>query len=139
MNSAADRVIALGRRFSLVLERTPGSLALLRTIHQEFAMNDKISIPVDVHAVAELAARWGVRELSLFGSVLRDDFTPESDIDVLVEYHPKGGPTFETYPDMLDDFRRVFGREVDVVEKSSIRGSIRRRAILESHRVLYAA
>lgn len=102
-------------------------------------MEANLRIPIDTAALAALARKWGVRELSLFGSVLREDFTPLSDIDILVEYHPGSGPTFETYPDMLDDFRNFFGRDVDIVEKSSIRGSIRRRAILESHRVLYAA
>lgn len=102
-------------------------------------MHPGLKIPLDKDRLVAFCLRWGVRELSVFGSVLRDDFRPDSDVDVLVEYHPGTGPSFETFPQMLEELRALFGRSVDLVEKDHIRGSIRRNAILASHRVVYAA
>lgn len=83
--------------------------------------------------------RFGVREFSLFGSVLRNDFGPESDVDVMLEFLPGHGFTFENTPDIDAELRRIFGRDVDVIEKNCIRNPFRRHAILSSHKVLYAA
>ena len=55
-------------------------------------MSAKIRIPVPHEAVAEFCRRHGIRRLAFFGSVTRDDFTPESDVDVLVEYEPDRVP-----------------------------------------------
>jgi len=90
-------------------------------------------------AIEAFCRRFGVKEFSLFGSILRNDFGPESDVDVMLEFLPGHGFTFENTPEVLDDLRRIFGREVDVVEKSRIRNPFRRHAILSSHKVLYAA
>lgn len=96
-----------------------------------------ISVPAD--KVAQFCRRHGVRKLSLFGSILRDDFGPDSDVDVLVEFEPGRGFTFENTPEILDELQKLFGRAVDVVEMDRIRNRFRREAILSSHRVLYAA
>lgn len=77
--------------------------------------------------------------MSLFGSVLREDFGPDSDVDVLIEFLPGHGFTFENTPVIIDELRTIFGRQVDVVEKNRIRNRFRRKAILSSYRVLYAA
>ena len=83
--------------------------------------------------------KWGLKELSLFGSVLRDDFFGESDVDVLVTFLPGSGITFNNRPDMLDELREIFGRQVDLVEKRLVRNPFRRYAILTSRQVIYAA
>jgi predicted nucleotidyltransferase len=87
----------------------------------------------------EFCERYGVRELSLFGSALRDDFAPESDVDVLLEFAPGRGFTFENTPDILDGLAAIFGHDVDVAEKGTITNPFRRSAILGSARVVYAA
>jgi uncharacterized protein len=84
-----------------------------------------------------------VSEFALFGSVLRDDFRPDSDVDVLVSF-----PSYEATPslfdhiDMQDELEAIFGRRVDLISKKGIetsRNPYRKKAILESARVVYAA
>ena len=96
-----------------------------------------IAIPMD--QIEGFCRRWGVKEFSLFGSILRDDFRPDSDVDVMLEFLPGHGFTFETTPEILDELRGIFGRDVDVIEKGRIRNRFRRAAIMGAHRVLYAA
>ncbi len=87
----------------------------------------------------DFCKRFGVRELALFGSVLRDDFAPDSDVDVLIDFLPGRGFTFSNTPDILDGLAAIFGRDVDVAEKGTITNPFRRSAILGSARVVYAA
>ena len=90
--------------------------------------------------VAALCARWGIVELSLFGSALRQDFRPDSDVDVLVTFAEGAGYTFESLPDLLDELSALFlGRRIDLVEKPLITNPFRRHAILAAHQVVYAA
>ncbi len=100
-------------------------------------MSPKISI--DHKKVAAFCRKWNITEFAVFGSVLRDDFRPDSDVDVLVTFGPGGGITFDSRVEMLDELSAIFGREVDLVEKKAIRNPFRRRAILTTKEVLYAA
>ena len=92
----------------------------------------------------ELAAycnRWRVTELALFGSVLREDFGPESDVDVLVCFGADAWPTLLDMARMQDELSRILGRQVDLVERVAIEASrnyIRRDAILRSAETVYA-
>lgn len=97
------------------------------------------NIPIPMERIEAFCRRWGVKEFALFGSVLRDDFRPDSDVDVLVEFQPGSGFTFENTPVILDELESILGRTVDVVEKGRIRNRFREASILSSHRVLYAA
>jgi hypothetical protein len=97
----------------------------------------RIHIPQD--RIAEFCRRWKIKELSLFGSVLREDFHPDSDVDVLVTFEPDGGFTFDNRVEMLDEIAAIFGREVDLVEKDAIRNPFRRHEILTTKEVVYAA
>ena len=102
-------------------------------------MNPKISVPK-----AELAAfcrAHGIRRLAIFGSALRDDFGPRSDIDVLIEFEPGRVPGFR-FVSMSAGLSELFGRHVDVVTRPSVERSpnyIRRKEILDSAEVIYAA
>ena len=90
--------------------------------------------------VSEFCKRWGVSELALFGSVLRDDFGPDSDVDVLVTLDEKAGHTLFDLHQMEEDLRSIFGHDVDLVSRRGIersRNQRRRRAILQSARVIY--
>lgn len=76
------------------------------------AVNTHIPIPVD--GIAAFCQRHGIVRLALFGSVLRDDFRPDSDIDVLVEFGADSIPDFFRYIDMQDELGHIFGRESDL-------------------------
>jgi uncharacterized protein len=92
--------------------------------------------------LTEFCRRWKVTELSLFGSVLRDDFRPESDIDLLVSFSPRAKVSLFDLVRMQNELKEIFGREVDLVERRGIEKSenyIRRKSILSNIKVIYAA
>jgi uncharacterized protein len=92
--------------------------------------------------ISKFCQHWGVAELSLFGSVLRDDFKPDSDIDVLFRFLPGVRCGLLGLAQMREELETLFGREVDLVSKSAIERSqnwIRRNNILSSAQVIYAA
>jgi uncharacterized protein len=91
--------------------------------------------------IAEFCRKWRVDELALFGSVLRDDFRPDSDVDVLLEFAPDAGISLFDYSEIQDDLEAIFGRRVDVVSKRGIlqgRNPFSQKEILGTARVLYA-
>ena len=103
-------------------------------------MTVRIAIPAD--GIAAFCERWQVTELALFGSVLRDDFGPDSDIDVLVAFKDGARHTLFDLSRMEEELKTLFGREVDLAERAGIemsRNYIRRRAILQSAETVYAA
>lgn len=92
--------------------------------------------------LAEFCQRWKISELALFGSVLRDDFHPNSDIDVLISFAPDAKRGAFVLAQMQAELEILFGRKVDLVSKRAIERSqnpIRRRNILNSAQVVYAA
>jgi hypothetical protein len=92
--------------------------------------------------MAEFCQKWGIAELALFGSALRPDFRPGSDVDVLVTFAPDSHPSLFDLVQMEEELAQIFGRQVDLVSRRGIENSrnyIRREAILRSARVLYAA
>ena len=92
-------------------------------------------------AIAQLCNRWKIVELALFGSVLRDDFRPDSDIDLLVTFHPDARVTFFQLHEIERDFAHHFDRPVDVVTRAAIERShnpIRRQNILGNMQVIYS-
>ena len=98
-----------------------------------FRSNLSERIAWDSAQLAHLCANWRIRRLELFGSVLREDFRPESDIDMLVTFDSDAGMTLFSLVTLEDELATVFGRAVDVVDRRSIERSpnyIRRREIL---------
>ncbi len=96
-------------------------------------------IGVSPRRIAAFCRRWQVRELSLFGSAVREDFGPESDVDVLVSFEPGARWSLLDLVVMTEELERLFGRRVDLVEKEALRNPFRRHTILSSRQVLYAA
>jgi uncharacterized protein len=92
-----------------------------------------------IQQIEAFCQKYAVEELSLFGSVLREDFGPESDIDVMLKFKQGHGFTFENTPDIQDELESIFGRPVDVIEKGRIRNPFRQHAIMSSYRVVYGA
>jgi hypothetical protein len=89
-------------------------------------------------AISEICARFEVKELALFGSVLRPDFRSDSDIDLLVEFTPGARVGLLRFIELQEDLSRAFGRKVDLVSKNGLRPLIRDE-VLASAEVLYAA
>lgn len=96
-------------------------------------------IPIPTEQIQGFSRKWKIREFSLFGSVLRDDFRPDSDVDVLVSFHPNAGWSLWDLFDMQDELAALFGRPVDLIEKEALRNPFRRHEILTTRQVLYAA
>jgi len=92
--------------------------------------------------IIQFCRRWHVRELSLFGSVLRDDFHVESDVDVLVSFDEQARCGLFDLVRMENEIGEIFLRKVDLVSRRGIESSrnyLRRNAILTSAKVIYAA
>ena len=92
--------------------------------------------------LAEFCQRWEVAKLAVFGSALRDDFRPESDVDVLVDFAPAAQRSLFDLVTMQSELQQLFGRRVDLVERSAIERSqnyIRRKNILANTETLYEA
>ena len=98
---------------------------------------DVSSLPMD--EIREFCRRWKVVELALFGSILREGFGPESDVEVLVTFADGAPWSLFDFVDMIDELKGIFGRPVDMVEKDGIRNPFRRREILANSEVVYAA
>jgi predicted nucleotidyltransferase len=99
-------------------------------------------VAVSKDKIAEFCRRWKITEFALFGSVLRDDFRPDSDIDVLVSFAPDASWRFYDLVSMKDELEAMFGRPVDLVEKRLVERSenyIRRKHILNHMETIYVA
>jgi hypothetical protein len=97
----------------------------------------RIQVPMD--RIREFCLKWKVKEFSLFGSVLRDDFRPDSDVDVLVLLADDAPWDLFDWVDMIEQLKAIFGRQVDLVEKTAITNPFRRHHILRNRKVIYAA
>ena len=98
-----------------------------------------LGINVPRHSIEAFCSKWKISEFAFFGSVLRQDFGPDSDVDVLVTFALDSRWSGFDIVDMIDELRVIFGRDVDLVEKDAIRNPFRRQAILSSYEVFYAA
>ena len=102
-------------------------------------MNCSIVLPQS--EIAAFCDRWQIAELSLFGSALRDDFRPDSDIDLLVAFAPEADWSLLDHVRMQQELEQVLGRDVDLVSKRAIEQTsnwIRRQEILSTARLIYA-
>jgi len=102
--------------------------------------NPRIDIPKD--RLAAFCGRWKVKELSLFGSVLREDFRPDSDVDVLVEFDPAAHWTLPDLAQMREELAGILGRAVDLLTGRGVRQSrnpLRSQAILSTAETVYEA
>ena len=99
-------------------------------------MQAAVEIPEE--RLEEFCRRYRVRELSLFGSSLREDFRPDSDVDILIEFEPSARVGFVTLSKMQRELSALLGRRVDLVPKPGLKEKIR-QSVLDSARVIYAA
>jgi uncharacterized protein len=101
-----------------------------------------MNIDIPKEKLADFCRKWKIVEFSLFGSVLRDDFRPDSDIDVLVSFSTDAEWSLLEHVAMEEELSAIFGRKVDVISRKAIERSenyIRRNAILETAQPYYVA
>jgi predicted nucleotidyltransferase len=99
-------------------------------------------IELDEAALSAFCEKWGVAELSVFGSALRDDFRPDSDIDFLVTWKPGVRRTWHDIWSMKEELGELVGREAGIAQRHVVESDanpFRRRRILESATRVYAA
>ena len=97
-----------------------------------------IKIDLDKTRIAQFCRKWKVEELSLFGSVLRDDFGPDSDVDVMVTFAPDAHVGLIAFSEMQIELSDMLGREVDLVTKTGLKPLIK-DAVIKDSELLYAA
>ncbi len=103
-------------------------------------MQENIEIPRE--KIADFCERWKISEFAFFGSILRADWRPESDVDVLVTFTDDAHWGLFDLVHMEQELQQIFGREVDLVSRRGIEGSrnyLRRHSILSNAEVVHVA
>jgi len=96
-------------------------------------------IEASLAQITEFCQRWYITEFALFGSVLRDDFRPDSDIDVLLTFDSQHRMSWDDRIKMQKEIEQLFRRNVDLVNKKYLKNPYRRHEILSTREVIYAA
>jgi len=106
-------------------------------------MDEETSKPqINQRRLARLCRRHHIQRLALFGSILRDDFGPDSDVDVLIDPAPGHMLTIGAREAARDDLVKLFGRPIDLLKRSVVErsaSSVRKKAILSSAKVIYGS
>ena len=101
----------------------------------------ELPIPIPMDAIRDFCSRWKIAKLEVFGSILRADFGPASDVDFLVTFEPDARWGLEII-DMEEELAGIVGRRVDLVSRRAVEGSdnwVRRRAILRTAKTIHVA
>jgi uncharacterized protein len=99
----------------------------------------RIRIEVSRERIAEVCRRHHIRWLAMFGSVLRDDFRPESDVDVVVEFEPDHQYTYFTLAQIEEELSRIFGRTADLHVSKSLHPFLREKVLRDAEALYDAA
>jgi uncharacterized protein len=97
------------------------------------------NIDIDENLIISLAKKYRIQELAFFGSILRDDFNDQSDIDILVKFIDGNDYSLFDLFEIKEEFEKILGKEVDLVEKDGLRNPYRRENIIKNAKVIYAA
>ncbi len=101
----------------------------------------KDRLQVDYDQIVKFCEQFGIVELGVFGSVLRDDFRPggdnPSDVDLLIRFSPDQKLTWPMWLDLQETSEKLFKRKVDLVRKHLLKNPYRRAEILKTNRVIY--
>lgn len=108
--------------------------AQLKPDLQNLLKNRLHATPADI---AQFCQRRNIVEFALFGSVLRDDFRADSDVDVLVVFSPQARHSLQERLEVQTDLEHLFGRKVDVTEKALIKNPFSQAEIGRTHQILY--
>jgi uncharacterized protein len=99
------------------------------------------AVPIPAEQIAAFCRRWKIQELALFGSALREDFRPESDLDILVTFSDDAGWSLLDHVQMQLELQALLKRDVDLVSKRGLDHSqnwLRRNEILSTAQVLFS-
>jgi uncharacterized protein len=99
-------------------------------------------IPINREQIATFCRKWNIVEFSLFGSVLTEEFRPDSDVDVMVEFAEDARWGMWDLYDMEEDLKEIFGRKIDLATRRSVvrsENTLMRKSILAGARTFYAA
>lgn len=96
-------------------------------------------IDISKEKIEDFCRRWKIKEMAIFGSVLREDFGPDSDVDFLVTFLEQARWNLFDWVEMIEELKKITGREIDLVDRESIRNPFRRRSILARMEVIYGA
>ena len=102
-------------------------------------MQTSVQVPLDLEQIAEFCRGHHIERLWLFGSVLRDDFGPHSDIDVLVQFNAKAPLSFWDVVQAQEELADLLGRPVDLIELEALRNPFLRSEISRTRHLVYAA
>ena len=94
---------------------------------------------LEYNDVIKLCKKYSINELSIFGSSIREDFTQNSDVDFLVTFDQNSKVTLFNIIELENEFAKLLGRKVDILEKESLKNPIRKNKILSSREIIYAA
>ena len=110
---------------------------VINSSHLKSLLTEKLNVSIE--QIFRFCQHWQIIELSLFGSVLREDFRPDSDVDILVVFSPEYHLTFHAWLEMQQQIEKIFGRKVDLTQKKLLQNPYTRAEILKTHQVIYAA
>ena len=99
----------------------------------------KNGIFLNYNDIEHLCKKYNIDELSIFGSSIREDFTQNSDVDILVSFGSNLDISLFDIMDMENEFSLLLDRDIDIVEKEALKNPIRKNRILSSREVIYAA
>lgn len=105
-------------------------------------MSVSLQLPIDAEKLRDFCHKWSISELAVFGSVLRDDFGPASDVDFLATFAPEARSSLLRREEMQDELAKIVGRRVDIVSRRGIEMSEnpwRRGEILSTAETVYVA
>src|SRR6266550_4694269 len=102
-------------------------------------MTEKLSLEISKDVIESFCRKWKIKELALFGSVLRGDFKPDSDVAVLATFAADATWSVFDHARMREELSTLLGREADVIESAGLRNPFRRHEILATRKVIYAA
>jgi len=105
-------------------------------------MSVSLHLPIDIEKIREFCRKWSITELAVFGSVLRDDFRADSDVDFLATFAPESRWNLLHHVHMQDELASIVGRRVDLVSRRGVEMSAnpwRRKEILSSAESVYVA
>ena len=100
-------------------------------------MIQRSKLPFSSEEIRAFCGRWRIARFSVFGSVLRDDFRPDSDVDVLIAFRSDAEWSLWDWTDMVEELKSLCGRNVDLTEESGLKNPFRRYEILRTREVLY--
>lgn len=101
-------------------------------------MFTELPVQLPKHKIEAFCPKWKIEELAIFGSALRDDFRPDSDLDVLATFTRDSEWSVFDHWRMSEELSTLLGRRVDIVEKADLNNPFRRNEILATRRVIYA-